>query len=59
MGKRFIGRYLAALDGLKQLGILRSDRLLQRDYAESVAAQVLGPKLAASTVKKAIDAHDN
>lgn len=58
IGKYFIQCYLAARDDLKQLGILRSDRTLQGDYAEWVATQVLGLQLAASKVEKAIDAQD-
>jgi len=59
IGKYFIRCYLAARDGLKWLGILRSDRTLQGDYAEWVAAQVLRLQLAASGVEKTVDARDN
>ncbi len=59
IGKHFIRCYLEARSGLKQLGILRSDRLLQGDYAEWVVAQLMGLELASSTVEKAIDARDS
>ena len=59
IGKHFIRCYLEARNGLKQLGILRSDRLLQGDYAEWVVAQLMGLELASSTVEKAIDARDS
>ena len=59
IARHFVRCYVAARDGLKQLGILRSERTLQGDYAEWVAAQVLGLQLVASGVEKAIDARDN
>jgi hypothetical protein len=54
----FIQAYSAARRGLTTLGILRSERNLQGDYAEWVAAQLLDLELAASGVQKGYDAVD-
>ena len=59
IGKYFIQTYLASRNGLKQLGILRSERSLQGDYAEWFVANLMGLKLEESTVHKGIDAVDN
>ena len=59
IGEYFIRCYVASREGLKRLGILRSDRTLQGDYAEWVAAQVLGLRLEPSGVAKATDAWDD
>jgi hypothetical protein len=53
-----IACYLASRAGLKQLGILRTERTLQGDYAEWLVANFLNLKLSASTIEKHIDAID-
>jgi hypothetical protein len=53
-----IGCYLSSRAGLKQLGILRTERTLQGDYAEWLVASFLNLKLSASTIEKHIDAID-
>lgn len=58
LAQDFIQCYLAARQGLKKLGILRSERNLQGDYAEWLVAQRLELRLAPTTIQKAIDATD-
>jgi uncharacterized protein DUF6998 len=53
-----IACYLSSRAGLKQLGILRTERTLQGDYAEWLVANFLNLKLSASTIEKHIDARD-
>jgi len=53
-----IACYLSSRAGLKQLGILRTERTLQGDYAEWLVANFLNLKLSASTIEKHIDATD-
>jgi hypothetical protein len=50
--------YSASRDGLKHLGILRTDRNLQGDYAEWLVARHLKIRLVSNTVEKGIDAFD-
>ncbi len=57
--QRSIRSYTAARDELKGLGVLRSERNLQGDYAEWLAAELLGLRLAASGVQKGYDATDS
>ncbi len=57
-GRHLIRRYLDAREGLKQLGILRSGRTLQGDYAEWLVARFLDLRLSESTIEKGIDAVD-
>jgi len=54
----FIDIYVSSRKGLKQLGILRTERSLQADYAEWLAAQILGLKLEENPVNKGFDATD-
>jgi hypothetical protein len=58
LARSFIRCYLAAREGLTKLGILRSERMLQSDYAEWLAAELLGLQLAPRTVQTAWDAKD-
>ena len=53
-----IQNYLAARQGLMDLGILRSERNLQGDYAEWLVAKMLHLQLVPNTVQKGIDATD-
>ena len=57
--KHLIRRYLDAREGLKQLGILRSGRTLQGDYAEWLVAHLLNLQLSESSVEKGVDAKDS
>jgi hypothetical protein len=50
--------YLAARSALRELGILRTERTLQGDYAEWLVATFLGLQLTPSTVQKGHDALD-
>ncbi len=58
LAQYFIKCYLAARQGLTKLGILRSERTLQSDYAEWLVAELLDLQLAPSTIQKAWDAKD-
>ena len=53
-----IGCYLAARGGLKELGILRSERSLEGDYAEWLVAKLLGLELSKTSIEKGVDARD-
>jgi hypothetical protein len=53
-----IACYHASRAGLKELGLLRTDRTLQGDFAEWLAAQLLDLRLSDNTVEKHIDATD-
>jgi len=57
--RHLIRRYLDAREGLKRLGILRSGRTLQGDYAEWLVARLLGLQLSESSVEKGLDAEDS
>ncbi len=50
--------YVASRDGLRELGILRTERTLQGDYAEWLCAKLLGLTLSPNTVEQGIDARD-
>ena len=50
--------YLSARAGLKQLGVLRTERTLQGDFAEWLVAHLLDLQLSPSTVEKHVDAKD-
>ena len=54
-----IKNYLDSRDGLKELGILRSERNLQGDYAEWLVAEKLNLILADSAIQKGFDATGN
>jgi len=58
IAQHFIKCYYSAREGLKRLGILRSERDLQGDYAEWVVAKFLGLSLADNTIQKGYDALD-
>jgi hypothetical protein len=58
LARHFIQCYIAARQGLTTLGVLRSERTLQGDYAEWLVAELLEIQLATSTIQKAYDAHD-
>ena len=53
-----IACYLSSRAGLRQLGILRTERTLQGDFAEWVVQHLLDLQLSRSTVEKHIDATD-
>jgi len=56
--RHLLRSYLDAREGLKNLGILRSGRTLQGDYAEWLVARLLGLQLCKSSVEKGVDAKD-
>ena len=56
LAQNFIRCYKASRDGLTQMGILRSERVLQGDYAEWVAAKILGLKVVDNPVQAGYDA---
>ncbi|GBD09490.1 hypothetical protein HRbin22_01745 [Candidatus Thermoflexus japonica] len=58
LARSFIKCYLAAREGLTRLGILRSERTLQADYAEWLVAGLLGLELASSGTQRGWDAID-
>lgn len=58
VARQLINGYLAARNGLKELGILRSDISLEGDYAEWYASRLLNFELAESKVEKYIDGCD-
>ncbi len=51
-------RYWTAREELRALGVLRFDRSLHAEYAEWLAARMLGLKLATSGVQRGYDATD-
>lgn len=53
-----INCYLSSRKGLSELGILRSERNLQGDYAEWIVAEFMDLTLSESTVQKGYDATD-
>ncbi len=58
IAEHLIKCYLSSRDGLKELGILRSERNLQGDYAEWLVANMLNLRLADTTIEKGIDGWD-
>ena len=56
--EKLIAQYLEAKNALKDLGILRTDRSLEGDYAEWLISNNLGLKLSDSTIQKGYDATD-
>ena len=56
--EKLIAQYLEAKQALKDLGILRTDRSLEGDYAEWLISNNLGLKLSESTIQKGYDATD-
>lgn len=59
LAQYFIRSYSASRQGLTRLGILRSERSLQGDYAEWLVSELLGLRLATSGVQKDYDATDS
>jgi len=53
-----IDAYTATRAGLRKLGILRTERSLQADYAEWLVARLLRLRLADNPVEKGVDAWD-
>ena len=51
--------YLSARDALWKLGILRSERMLQGDFAEWMVSKMFGLKLPSNTVQAGFDAEDD
>jgi len=58
IAEHFVRCYVAAREGLTELGILRSERSLQTDYSEWLAAEMLGLRLASSKAHKGFDGKD-
>lgn len=59
LAQYFIKSYLSSRQGLTRLGILRSERNLQGDYAEWLVSKLFGLQLTDSTVEKGFDAVDS
>ena len=57
--QHFISVHLQSREGLEQLGILRTKRLLQADYSEWLVSQWLDLKLLENPVAKGFDARDS
>jgi hypothetical protein len=58
VASHLIACYLASRAGLKELGILRTERTLQGDYAEWLVGHLLNVQLNPNTVEKDFDAVD-
>ena len=58
IASHLIACYLSSRAGLKELGILRTERTLQGDFAEWLVAQLLDIQLCSNTVEKHFDAKD-
>ena len=56
--KRLIHRYLSAREALKDLGVIRTERNFQGDYAEWIVSRMLDLDLSVSAVEKGIDGQD-
>jgi hypothetical protein len=59
LGESFIKSYNASREGLKKLGIIRTNRALQSDYAEWLVVNFYDLKLAPTTINKGYDAKDD
>lgn len=59
LARHLVASYVASRAGLKELGLLRSDRDVAGDLAEWIASKHLGLKIAQSTVQKGYDAIDS
>ncbi len=57
--RHLIRAYLQARDGLTRLGVLRSGRMLQGEYAEWLVSRLLSLRLSESSVEKGVDARDS
>jgi hypothetical protein len=53
-----IRRYVEAREALKDLGVIRTERNLQGDYAEWLVSRMLDVDLSESAVQKGIDGRD-
>jgi hypothetical protein len=58
LARDLIRYYLSARRGLTELGILRSERNLQSDYAEWLAVELLAVQLNIKPLQKGVDATD-
>lgn len=58
LAQYFIRGCLSARQGLKKMGILRSERSLQGDYAEWLIEEMLCLNLTPTTIQKGYDAKD-
>ena len=58
VARHLICCYLEARVGLKELGVLRTERSLQSDYAEWLVAHRLGLTLSENAVERGFDARD-
>ena len=58
IARHFVKAYLASRSGLKELGILRSERSLQGDFAEWYVSKLLRLQLSRSPVEAGFDAED-
>src|SRR4029077_9040825 len=58
VARHLVACYLSSRAGLKQLGILRTERTLQGDFAEWLVGHLLDIRLSPSTVEKHIDGVD-
>jgi hypothetical protein len=58
VARHLVACYLSSRAGLKQLGILRTERTLQGDFAEWLVSNLLNIRLSPSTVEKQIDGVD-
>jgi hypothetical protein len=58
VARHLVACYLSSRAGLKELGILRTERTLQGDFAEWLVGHLLDIRLSLSTVEKHIDGVD-
>jgi hypothetical protein len=56
--ERYLRRYVESREALKNLGVIRTERNLQGDYAEWIVSRMLRLDLSKSSVEKGIDARD-
>ena len=56
--ERLIRRYVGAREALKALGVIRTERNLEGDYAEWIVSRMLRLDLSESAVQKGIDGRD-
>ncbi|MDP6730125.1 MAG: hypothetical protein QF675_09125, partial [SAR324 cluster bacterium] len=59
IAEHFIAIHLQSHEGLEQLGILRTKRLLQADYSEWLVSQLLDIQLLDNPVAKGFDGTDS
>jgi hypothetical protein len=58
MDEALIRRYVGAREALKDLGVIRTERNFEGDYAEWLVSRMLNLDLSASSVQKEIDGRD-